>query len=686
MLPQLAISQTFFDEDEDALLGIYGDEEMISIAIGDQQLISKAPAVASVITNETIESLGLDDLDEVLETIPGLHVSYSNFYTPIYTFRGIRSAYNPEVLMLINGFPITNLFHGDRNLAWGGMPLEAIERIEVIRGPGSAVYGADAFAGVINIITKGGKDIQKNSIGFKKGSYSTEGLWLASAWNLKGFDIGLTVEFVETDGDDSIVESDAQTLLDSFQGTNASLAPGKVSRSRESYDLRFDVEKNRWRTRLGLQRRKNIGSGAGGAEALDPSSRYSSDRINWDMTYHNTDQFEGWDLTAELAYFSADQVNEKPLHLYPAGSAIFGVAFPDGIIGNPDVWEKNYRANFNSIYSGFASHKFRFGFGYHYGEIYKTAETKNFGINPSTGLPLLPGSPLVDVSDTPYIFLQEQNRENYYAFIQYIWQVGDDWEVTLGDRYDHYSDFGSTTNPRAALVWSASQNLTVKLLYGKAFRAPAFGELFAINNPIALGNPNLSPEEIENYEIAFDYHPSNDFKFTFNLFEYSWRSIIEFVPNIGGLTAENIGKKSGYGLEAEINWDITNSISFLTNYSWIKGKDETHGEDGWDFPQQQFYISALWKINSNWGSHIQLNHVMDRDRHFNDTRDPIDDYTQVDLVTSYTINFFTLKAKIKNLFDDTVKEPSTYVFPQANIQNDLPLPGRNYLIETRFSF
>ena len=56
--------------------------------------------------------------------------------------------------MLINGIPITNLFQGDRNLVWGGMPVEAISRIEVIRGPGSALYGADAFAGVINIVTK----------------------------------------------------------------------------------------------------------------------------------------------------------------------------------------------------------------------------------------------------------------------------------------------------------------------------------------------------------------------------------------------------------------------------------------------------------------------------------------------------------------------------------------------------
>ena len=62
-------------------------------------------------------------------------------------FRGVHTGFNPQVLMLINNIPITNLFHGDRNLVWGGMPVEAISRIEIIRGPGSALYGADAFAG-----------------------------------------------------------------------------------------------------------------------------------------------------------------------------------------------------------------------------------------------------------------------------------------------------------------------------------------------------------------------------------------------------------------------------------------------------------------------------------------------------------------------------------------------------------
>src|SRR5699024_8589406 len=102
--------------DEETFLSLYGDEELISIATGNSKPITLAPAVATVITAKDIKAIGATDLDQVLETVPGLHVARNAAgYDPIYTFRGIYSQYNPQVLMLINGIPITNLFFGDRN-------------------------------------------------------------------------------------------------------------------------------------------------------------------------------------------------------------------------------------------------------------------------------------------------------------------------------------------------------------------------------------------------------------------------------------------------------------------------------------------------------------------------------------------------------------------------------------------
>src|SRR5690606_17372575 len=145
-----------------------------SLASGTPTPVSRAASSVTVISRTDIEATGANDLDQLLETVPGLHVGRSDqSYFPKYNFRGITSTHNAEALLLINGIAVKSLFTGSRSQVWAGMPVKAIERIEVIRGPGSALYGADAFAGVINVITKTGADIARNRAGVRAGSFDT---------------------------------------------------------------------------------------------------------------------------------------------------------------------------------------------------------------------------------------------------------------------------------------------------------------------------------------------------------------------------------------------------------------------------------------------------------------------------------------------------------------------------------
>ena len=242
-------SALFADYDEEeALIELYGDEEIISIATGSAQPISRAPAVATVITAKDIKEIGATDIDEALETVPGLHVSRGAAgYLPIYTFRGIYTSANPQVLMLVNGISINNLFGGDRGRVWGGMPVEAISRIEVIRGPGSAVYGADAFAGVINIITKEASEIDGFEFGSRLGSFDTTDVWALYGGEVAGFDIAFSAEFRDTDGQDEDIDAD----LASLQGT--SLAHVSVNTGTQNLDTRLSITKDNWKFRAGLQ-------------------------------------------------------------------------------------------------------------------------------------------------------------------------------------------------------------------------------------------------------------------------------------------------------------------------------------------------------------------------------------------------------------------------------------------------
>ncbi len=684
---------------ESELMDIFGGDELVSIATGLEQPVSKAPAVASVITSQDIERLGATDIDDVLETIPGLHVARDAAgYNPIYTFRGVYADYNPQVLMLINGVPITNLVQGDRNSVWGGMPVNAISRIEVIRGPGSAVYGADAFAGVINIITKAPDDVTGTRVGARYGSFDTKDMWVETGGTVGQVGYMAILEWHRTDGQDERIRSDAQSLLDSLTGTDASYAPGGVNLGRDNLDLRLQFDYENWIFRLGAQIRRDAENGAGAAEALDPNNKFSSDRLSADITYNNERFAENLGLQVQASYLQTSQEVDDDLVLYPPGSTgpflnpdltpVFS-PFQNGVIGNPEVYERHSRLNITTNYSGFKDHLVRTGLGYYYGDVYKVRDEKNFRLSPPEKLPTV-----IDFSDTPDVYLREGDRENYYLFMQDVWHLSNDWELTAGVRYDHYSDFGSTTNPRAALVWSASHALTIKWLYGEAFRAPSFTQTRAINNPVVLGNPDLDPETIKSYEMAFDYRPAVNLSFNANFFYYKWNDIIQFAAIGGGASrAANAGEQKGHGLELEATWDVTDRFSLYGNFAWQKSTDETSDKDAANAPEKQFYLRANWEFQHDWNLNVQSNWVMDRNREAMDPRSDIDDYVVVDLTLRRKNLWRNWEAAllIKNLFDEDAREPSPLSIlpngtPVAFIPDDLPLAGRSVLGELRYKF
>ncbi len=693
-----AVAQTQEQEEED-LLFLYGDEEMISIATGSRQTIAKAPAVATVITAEDIKAMGATDLDEVLETVPGLHIARSvTGYNPIYTIRGIFSQFNPQVLVLINAIPITNLFVGDRNQIWGGMPVEAIARIEVIRGPGSAIYGADAFAGVINIITKTKQDIKQPEFGVRGGSFDTWDAWALAGGTWAGFDVALMLEYHDTDGQRETID------VDSVFGTDASLAPGSVNLQRENFDARLDIARGNWRLRAGLQRRRDWGNGAGIAQALDPNNRFASDRWNVDLTYHNPNFADDWDVTTQLSYFDTSEEVERDLLLFPPGTLLpIGsdgninpvdrvgfVSFSDGFIGNPEVFERHTRFNVSAFYTGFERHLIRLGAGFHHGDLHETRETKNFGPGVIDGTVSPIDGTLTNVSDTPFIFLREDDRQNYHFFLQDVWSLANDWELTAGVRYDDYSDFGDTINPRLALVWSTRHDLTTKVLYSRAFRAPAFAETRNINNPVTLGNPDLDPETIETLELAFDYRPTDALRFGLNLFGYRWNDIIRFVADPGATTstAQNTDEQTGVGLELEADWRLTQSLRLRGNYAYQKSTDEAADEDAGNTPHHQLYLRADWEFLPNWHFNSQLNWVIDRERAPGDSRPDIDDYSLVDVTIRRKAikDHWEVAFAVRNLFDTDAREPSPAGVPAAPIPDDLPLAGRSFFGEIRYHF
>src|SRR5471030_79837 len=318
--------------EEEELTQVYGDADSVSIATGSAQSLRRAPAVASVITAADIAAMGATDLDQVLESVAGIHVSRSaNNYAPLYVVRGIVSQQSPQVLVLQDGVPITVGYTGNKGDLWGGYPVDHIARIEVMRGPGSALYGSDAFSGVINIITKTAADTPGTEFGARDGSFRTHDVWVQHGGDVGPVDVAAYLRVGQSAGAKSVIGADAQSFDDSLFGTHASLAPGGLNVGYHAIDANFDAAYGNWRARLGYKLRDDLGTGAGIASALDPVGQQRSSRLTSSLAWADPQFGRDWGLGAIVSTQQYAQTIPVAFDLLPPGTVLPSGAFPNGL-------------------------------------------------------------------------------------------------------------------------------------------------------------------------------------------------------------------------------------------------------------------------------------------------------------------------------------------------------------------
>ena len=691
------VYQSEFDDD-DEFMDFYGGEEFVSIATGSKKSISKAPAIASVITSDYIEKVGATSLDEVLELIPGLHVSPSTVsrLDPVYSIRGLQTGFNPQVLVLLNGTEFKNSFSGGLPFTFR-LPANNIERVEVIRGPGSALYGADAFSGVINIVTKDIGNDNEVDMGARVGSFASRDFWLQFGTRIGELELDVSIESEKSDGDsERVVESDLQTVVDSIMNTSVSYAPGPLPTHYDITNINISAIWDDWKYEHWYWQQNDGGLGAGGAQVLDPAGTQNIQLHRGKLSFA-TSLTDNLSMSASVSHMNVD--SETFFVLFPPGSVLpigpdgnfsFGnrvadVTFTDGYIGSPHSDHKDTRFDGSLDYNGFEDHELKFIFGW-FEQRLITSEFKNFGPTVLDGTQLIVNGELSDLTDTIYEYLPDSERNNRHFVVQDIWQIAQDWEITLGIRYDDFSDFGSTTNPRLAVVWEAAHDLTVKALYGSAFRAPSFNDQFLQNNPSVLGNPDLEPEEIDTYELGFNYQINFNTKLTLNFYSYQAEKLIERAPILGNMDgiqqAQNTSTLDGQGLELELNLSYDEfSIDF--NYSHQNTDDPDTGQPAALIAEDMAYLAGFYNINNDLKVSLSGHWISGRERTAGDDRGQIQDYTLINGTASYQISDNTkTRLIIKNIFDEEIYEPSG-----TNISNDFRMPTRSiwFEVESKFS-
>ena len=668
----LAISQTAgaSGEPPDELGALYGGDQSITLATGYTRPLFDAPANATIVSRDQIERLGANNLAELLQTVSAYYLSSNDAYSTAITVRGITS----RVLILVDGVPLYQGFV-DATFSLRDVLLYNVERVEITRGPGSALYGADAVAGIVNLITRTDSANAPRELGAVGGNLDTGGGWGLYRASVGAADLRLYGAYVNGDYTDRILEADAQTALDRRFHTHDSLAPGPINDAHQLVDTRAELSLGSWTARVSYRDEFHGGDGVGLAFALDPAGRIGSGITSVELVHHSAPS-PNWTLSGYLAYIDVTQ--DSNVTGYPAGA--FGGAFPTGVRQILDVDETRVRGEVSGTYAGWSRQKLLLSAGGFTNSFNVDSDIRNYTVRAGRVLPTGVFAPFGGVGDTPLI--GDTSDVVLYGVAQDEWTIARDWTFTAGARMDHYSDFGAQWTPRAALVFTPTPQMTFKALYGEAFRPPAALELASNGTFDPLGDPKLKPTRLRMGELDAIYRLER-VQTSLALFTYGIRDLIATQADPAVPTGEqyvNAGSDRGWGGEAGVEWKASEAWQTNLQYSYERhANNYANIGDSQRAPRQLLGATLQWTPAPSWNTYFNALGVADRGRVSSDVRPDPPNYVLCNLALrkSWPDNL-SARVRVSNLFNHQVNDPSDS--PVA-LPDDVPEPGRTWRIE-----
>lgn len=524
-------------------------EPIVITSNNREKRISDVQASIQVITREDIERTPGRSAIDALKNAVGVDARNSGANSNV-NIRGQLPGAGSAVLILVDGLPRTGKFGVDNlNLT----AVENVERIEVIRGPMSALYGADASAGVINIITRKpdanspAQTIVRATVGT---SASSDGN------GRETFNLGVTTSFSTSHGAHQLTFGSRLANPFSFEGSEVEELSGI-----RHFNLDYA---GRWQLSEGQELRLQL-------EAVR-----QDDRRDTQTTFPFVVPFEAVeeeDRYFAALHYAADAGPGKLLldlsHGYTNGSANRSRSV-ERTTFNESLFQARYQLN--TIESSWGSHDLQFGAGYQHSDID------------------------VDIYD------DEGTRRNLFGYIQDEWAINDKVAVVAGLRFDDFSDFGTEITPRLT-VGSRGDGLTWRLGYGEAYRAPSLIEQyssFTRGRFLIVGDPDIGPETTEAFEAAIGWR-GNRGGIEAIYHHSDIDGLIESARTgrtIGGLTEiqyQNIAQAEIQGLEVTGDLQLRDNLKLNGSYAYLDAKNGETGERLQRRARHELKLAATWE-------------------------------------------------------------------------------------------
>ncbi len=510
-----------------------------------EQKVAEAPASVTVVTREEIKRFGYRTVADVLEGTR----SFYTIYDRNYWYAGIRgfgrpADYNNRILVLFDGHRlnenVTGLSPIGTNLP---VDVDLIDRVEIIRGPGSSLYGTNALFGVVNIITKSGRDYRTVELEGEGASHDTARgrTTYGQAWK-DGPDVLVSATGFYSDGD---------TLYYS-EFDDPATHSGRVHHDGQQYSNLFG--KASWDhltfTAAHVTVNKEVPTAAFGTIFGDPHTATRDGTTLLGLNYAN-EITEDFSVSARTSYNFYD---------YRGWWAFDYSEDPDPpeLTINKEIvagrWWVSELTFTNALPAG---HRLTWGFEAQYNQRQKQKCWEEDDLY---------------IDDT-------RNSRNWAAFAQDEFPIFDKLSMVTGLRYDDYVHQTDTTNPRLGLIYQYSEATSLKALYGTAFRAPTVYERYYQDGVAMKPNPDLKPEEIQTAELVLEQRLNDTTSAALTGFCYELDRLIDQYtdPADGMLVYRNDGLVTGHGAEIELTRRAKNGVTTTGSYSYTDAEShQTH--------------------------------------------------------------------------------------------------------------
>ncbi|MGZ8227075.1 MAG: TonB-dependent receptor plug domain-containing protein [Methylococcaceae bacterium] len=618
------------------------------------QKVSKAPASISIVTADEIKKYGYRTFGDILASLKGFY----NTNDRNYGYAGVRgfglpSDYNTRLLLLIDGHRFNDSIQESFDASEGfPLDIDAIERIEVVRGPGSSLYGSSAFFGVLNVISKRGRDQQGANVSYSYGSNDANKASISYGDRFKnGLEAFITGTFYDNQGYDHLYykEFDDPFSNNGVSVNNDGEQAKKLMANATFGDFTFQG--------LYVNRNKNVPTASFNTLFNNPDEHTLDQSTFVELKYDHTFANQ-LNLKARASYNQFRETGDFPT-----------VDSTGGAIINKDLFRGQwFRYELEASKIFWDDHRITLG-----GEFQDNYD--QFMIN----------------YDTATYIESDTDSDRWAVFIQDEYSISQTLTLNAGVRFDYFSIFGETINPRIGLIYNPWRQSSIKLLYGTAFRGPSQYEMNYNDGGVSsLPSENLKPEKLETLELILEHYFSNHLRGELNVFHTNITDIIASTPVSGDLVQQqNSGDINSDGVEIQLEGSRENGLQSRISYSWQNTRYADSNEDLTNSPEHMVklnLIAPLWmeKLFLGFETRYVSTRATPPKAANNNVGGNVGDYavSNLTLFSQDWVKGMELSSGVYNLFDQRYFDPGSTEHRQNGIEQD----GITFRIKASLNF